>query len=77
VAHIKTCDPYVVIESQAPTSVIYLVPHTGERWRIDGVCNHCGACYHPASVFDPTVDCPVRPEINKVFPTCTLSGEYL
>lgn len=77
-AHEKTCEPNVVIESRpTSTSVIYLVPHSGERWRIDGVCNQCGACWAGMPVWKPELDCPVRPEIKKLYPGCTLSGEYL
>jgi hypothetical protein len=72
-----TCDPNVVIESSTETSVIYLVPATGERWRIDGTCNQCGLCWDGAVGDRPTLDCPVRPEIKDNFPDCTLSGEYL
>ena len=74
---LETCDPYVVIESQTPTSVIYLAPASGVRWRIDGVCNKCGACWQGAVGPVPTLDCPVTPEINKHIPQCVLSGEYL
>jgi hypothetical protein len=73
----KTCDPGIVIESQTPTSVIYLVPATGERWRIDGVCNKCGACWVGCHGPVPVLDSPVRPEIKEYFPECVLSGEYL
>lgn len=76
--HVKTCDPNVVIESQTPTSVIYLVPASGARWRIDGVCNKCGACWEGAIGPAPVLDCPVTPEFIGMFPGCTLhSGEYL
>lgn len=72
-----TCDPFVFIESRSEASVIYIVPATGERWRIDGVCNQCGACWEGAVGPKPELDCPVRPEIKDKFPDCTLSGEYL
>ena len=73
----KTCDPYVYIESQTPTSVVYIIPHSGERWRIDGICNKCGDCWKGQPYQKIELDCPVRPEINKKFPRCVLSGEYL
>lgn len=74
---IPTCDPHVVIESQEPGRVVYLIPATGERWRIDGTCNQCGKCWEGATYSKPELDCPVRPEIKDVIPDCTLSGEYL
>jgi len=77
VAYIETCDPYIVIESQTPTSVIYLIPTTGERWRIDGVCNKCGECWKDLEYNPPVLDCPVFPELKKRIPQCTLSGESL
>lgn len=76
--HEKTCDPHVVIESRPSlTEIIYLVPATGERWEIVGVCNQCGACWQGAVGLKPVLDCPVRPEIKDDFPECTLSGRYL
>ncbi len=75
--YIQTCDPSVVIEEKTEGKVIYLVPATGERWQINGTCNHCGSCWEGASGPAPTIDCPVRPEIKIDFPHCTLSGEYL
>ena len=73
-----TCDPGgLVIESRpTPTSVIYLSP-SGERWRIDGVCNQCGECWKGVTTPKPTLDCPIRPESTLKFPSCSLSGEYL
>lgn len=72
-----TCDPNVFIESRTETSVIYIAPVTGERWRIDGTCNQCGQCWEGAVGERPTLDCPVRPEIKDDCPDCVLSGEYL
>jgi len=77
VPHVKTCDPNVVIESQTPTSVIYLRTPTGERWRIDGVCNKCGKCWEDMPYVAHTLACPATPEINKTIPECVLSGEWL
>lgn len=76
-AYTQTCDPSVVIERQSKNSITYLVPATGERWRIDGTCNQCGACWEGAANAAPILDCPVRPEIKQDFPQCTLSGVYL
>jgi hypothetical protein len=77
VAYTPTCDPYVVIESQTPTSVINLVPRTGEKWRIDGVCSRCGECWQGSTSPKPVLDDPVRPGIGKNNPSCTLTGVYL
>lgn len=74
---LPTCDPSVFIESVESGSIIYIASETGERWRIDGECNRCGACWEGAVNPAPLLDCPVRPEIKEKFPDCTLSGEYL
>lgn len=73
----KTCDPNTEIEKLGVGYVIYIVPATGERWKIVGTCNQCGACWKNAVGDKPLLDCPVRPEIKDDFPDCTLSGEYL
>lgn len=72
-----TCDPAIVIEARTEQSVIYLAPASGERWRIEGVCNRCGQCWQGAVGPAPVLDCPVRPELPNKFPDCTLRGEYL
>lgn len=72
-----TCDPYVFIESQTPTSVVYVNPGQGLRWRVDGVCNKCGKCWEGAVGPAPVLDSPVTPEFNGQFEGCTLHGEYL
>lgn len=73
---IPTCVSEVFIESQTHDRVIYIIPSTGRRWRIDGVCSECGECWEGMTNPKPKLDCPVNPSISK-FPSCTLSGEEL
>jgi hypothetical protein len=48
----KTIDPHVDIVEHTPDYVEYLADN-GERWRIYGQCNLCGACYVGAN--DPLI----------------------
>jgi hypothetical protein len=74
---IRTSDPHTRITYYSPGTVEYLTD-AGERWRIHGICNHCGECWAGAAdPTPPTLDCPVRPDIADGNPSCALTGEYL
>lgn len=70
----ETCDPYIVIEEQREGYVRYRRTD-GQRWEVNGVCDHNRACMVGAVVDGvlvetivqaralptPELDCPVGP----------------
>lgn len=71
-----TMDPKIYIVDRTADSITYWDVYGGQRWRIDGHCSMCGACWQGAVYDVQALDCPVRPEISEN-PGCTLTGVYL
>jgi hypothetical protein len=49
----QTCDSDIIIEEKGEGYWIYRKLSSGERWRIDGVCDQRGDCLIGAIVNDP------------------------